>query len=46
VIPHIESAGFLGDTVFNVVTGTLCLGMLPWRIRDPQRSTIGQRVKV
>jgi len=41
VVPHIASAGFLGDTVFNVVTSTLCLMMLPWRIKDPNRRTIG-----
>lgn len=40
-IPHIGSAGFLGDVVFNVVTSALCLGVKPWRIPDPRTSTVG-----
>lgn len=41
VIPHTESAGFLGDTVFNVAGATLCLVMRPWRIRDRRTTTLG-----
>jgi hypothetical protein len=40
VIPHIGSAGFLGDTVFNVVTATFCM-IRPWRIRDARTRAIG-----
>lgn len=41
VVPHIGSAGFLGDTTFNVVTASLCLAMKPWQIRDPKTTTVG-----
>jgi hypothetical protein len=40
VVPHIGSAGFLGDTVFNVFTATFCL-IRPWRIKDARSKAIG-----
>jgi hypothetical protein len=41
VLPHIGSAGFWGDTVFNAVTSMFCLGVRPWRIKEPRSSAIG-----
>jgi glycosyltransferase involved in cell wall biosynthesis len=40
VLPEIASAGFWGDTVFNAVSATFCLGTRPWKIRDPRSTAI------
>lgn len=39
-LPTIQSAGFLGDTMINVVLGMFCLGNRPWRVSDPRSATI------